>query len=166
MTFEDDGYDDESEEDYLFNENVHAILNNMVIPRIDSVVQEVQNEMPELDKIGFGNEIHKRLFNDDVMEKLYEVGFDQEDFRDIELNVFSIELGGDFDSIVEKLDSIEDEEEKQEYILNMLENKDKYLIDSKRDNCLTFNTYDIKESLTTDNIEPITEDEFNKMLGH
>ena len=158
-------YEDNEEDEYDLSKQLHEILNTMILPRIETVVEGIKEEYPNIDKRDFSEKLHARLFNEEVIKQLKDIGIEDNELSDIEINIFSVDLDENVESIVDQISLIEDEEDKQEYIMDFIENKDRYLIETSEYSGLTMNTYEVKPRISLDDIDPISEDEFNKMLG-
>jgi len=154
----DDGYDDEPDMD-AFNE----IMETKIIPRIDEVMEEIISEGFESDKVA--DELQKRLFNDDIKEELEQIGISLDDCEGIEMNVYTMNID-EKSELAEKIINTESHEDMAHIISNAIEEKDKYPLHRSKNGVMTFNSYDLKDPINSEDIEPISSEQFNIMFGN
>lgn len=152
-----DGYDDEPDMN-AFNE----IMESKIIPRIDSVMEEIIAEGTPTEEVA--NELQKRLFSDDIKNELEAIGINMDDCEGIEMNVYTMQVD-DKSELVEQITNAESHEDMAQIIGKAIDEKDRYPTQRSENGILSFNTYELKDPINPDDVEPVSNEQLKQMFG-
>ena len=153
----DDGYDDEPNMN-LFNE----LMEREIIPKIDEVMESIIADEVPGDEIAA--ELQKRLFTDEIKEKLEDIGVSWDSCEGLEMNVYTMKVD-DKSELVDRINEAESHEDMAQIISEAVSEKDKYTTHRSEDGVLSFNAFELKDKLTMDDVDPVSDDELKRMMG-